>query len=418
MKEFNPINYVRGLQQILTSDKKRIAFLFGAGTSLSKKNENSSNVPAIEEMTRLVIEELSKEELFASALIEIKEEIPYLTIETLLSNLETKKNIIGTGIINGLNKKQYIKIIEGAKIKIIEIVSVHIEVICDNKVNDQTQTDFAEWVGRATRKYPIEIFTTNYDYLFEMGLESKNIPYYDGFSGSFEPFFNPETVDNLRYLPNDIKLWKIHGSLGWQFNRDGRKVIRSTTSKDDILIYPSILKYDHSRKQPYVALMDRLSNYLRQDDSVLVVCGYSFGDEHINERIITAMRSNHSTHVFVLLYDKDWKDGKLTQTFTEDSSLAKLAKDNTQLSVLGSRNAVIGSQYGKWVIPEELGSNATIILNRFFDEDAYSCLEEPLNQELQGKEQWNGEGELTIIDFSEFTKFLKTMMSVEQAIYE
>lgn len=91
MKEFNPINYVRGLQQILTSDKKRIAFLFGAGTSLSKKNENSSNVPAIEEMTRLVIEELSKEELFASALIEIKEEIPYLTIETLLSNLETKK---------------------------------------------------------------------------------------------------------------------------------------------------------------------------------------------------------------------------------------------------------------------------------------------------------------------------------------
>lgn len=251
-----------------------------------------------------------------------------------------------------------------------------------------------------------------------MGLESKNIPYYDGFSGSFEPFFNPETVDNLRYLPNDIKLWKIHGSLGWQFNRDGRKVIRSTTSKDDILIYPSILKYDHSRKQPYVALMDRLSNYLRQEDSVLVVCGYSFGDEHINERIITAMRSNHSTHVFVLLYDKDWKDGKLTQTFTEDSSLAKLAKDNTQLSVLGSRNAVIGSQYGKWVIPEEPGSNATIILNRFFDEDAYSCLEEPLNQELQGKEQWNGEGELTIIDFSEFTKFLKTMMSVEQAIYE
>lgn len=41
MKENNlthdPSEYIRGLQQLLISDKKKIAFLFGAGTSLAKK---------------------------------------------------------------------------------------------------------------------------------------------------------------------------------------------------------------------------------------------------------------------------------------------------------------------------------------------------------------------------------------------
>lgn len=175
--------------------------------------------------------------------------------------------------------------------------------------------------------------------------------------------------------------------MGWQFHRDGRKVIRSATGRDDILIYPSILKYDYSLKQPYIALIDRLSNNLRQEDSVLFVCGYSFGDEHINERIITAMRSNQNAHVFVLLYDKEWENGQVCHTLTEDSSLAKLAKDNTQLSIFSSRNAVIGSQYDKWAIPEKLGHNETIILNQFFEKDVYSCPEEPLNQEVQEKEQ-------------------------------
>ncbi len=34
---YDPSEYVRGLQQLLVSDKKKTAFLFGAGTSLSKK---------------------------------------------------------------------------------------------------------------------------------------------------------------------------------------------------------------------------------------------------------------------------------------------------------------------------------------------------------------------------------------------
>ena len=33
----DPSEYIKGLQQLLISDKKNVAFLFGAGTSLAKK---------------------------------------------------------------------------------------------------------------------------------------------------------------------------------------------------------------------------------------------------------------------------------------------------------------------------------------------------------------------------------------------
>ncbi len=45
---YNPSEYIRGLQQLLVLDKKKIAFLFGAGTSLSRKNEESITVPLLE----------------------------------------------------------------------------------------------------------------------------------------------------------------------------------------------------------------------------------------------------------------------------------------------------------------------------------------------------------------------------------
>ena len=37
----DPSEYIKGLQQLLISDKKRIGFLFGAGSSMAKKDENS-----------------------------------------------------------------------------------------------------------------------------------------------------------------------------------------------------------------------------------------------------------------------------------------------------------------------------------------------------------------------------------------
>lgn len=55
MKKHDPSEYIKGLQQLLISDKKRIGFLFGAGTTLARKTKDSLYIPAIGKMTEEVV---------------------------------------------------------------------------------------------------------------------------------------------------------------------------------------------------------------------------------------------------------------------------------------------------------------------------------------------------------------------------
>jgi len=409
----DPSEYIRGLQQILISDKKKIAFLFGAGTSLAKKSADSINVPAIGELTKIIELELSKTDKYKKALSEIRMEIGEnkYQIETLLSNLEQKKIAIGKGKLNNLDFESINELIIEIKKLIRDNISVHKKILLQKEQLDKLiHCDFSEWIGRADRKYPIEIFTTNYDYLFEIGLEYKCVPFYDGFTGSFLPFFNSDSVEDPYFLPRQTKLWKIHGSLGWKFDEANRKVIRNVSDSEDILIYPSTVKYSDSKKQPYVSLLDRLSSFLKQDDSILITCGYSFSDEHINERIRTALNTSSCSHVLALYYDTliD-KDGKKINTFQENSHLANIAKSNSKLSIYAGRSALIGCQYGKWKLRREPEKDDMININLYFENDtAIGCSE--IGKNFKGNEVWTGEGEFILPDFVKFVAFLNSMI--------
>lgn len=415
----DPSEYIRGIQQLLISDKKRIAFLFGAGTSLAKKNEKSLTVPAIGKMTTDITKKLSAaDEKIENAFKEIKIELgDKFNIESILSNLEQKVKIIGTsGKLNNLIKKEFEDLIENIKKEIREVVSIHKDTkgqpIEKDILESLIQTDFARWIGQAERKYPIEIFTTNYDYLFELGLEHEEIPYYDGFSGSFQPFFNPESVADLNFLPSQTKIWKVHGSLGWHYDEGTEKIVRRHPDDKDILIYPSSLKYKESKKQPYESLMDRLSDFLRQDDSILITCGYSWGDEHINSRIISALKTNTTSHVIGLFYDKFWNDATSNYEFalTKESSQAKISFDNSKISMYGQRTAVIGCKFGHWQLRTEPSKEDTISVNLYFDEDAYTSPDDKLKEEKIGEESWTGLGEFELSDFSRLSRFLNEMI--------
>jgi hypothetical protein len=410
---FDPSGYIRQLQQLLISDKKKIAFLFGAGTSFARKTEGSLFIPTIGGLTKQIEDELIEEGEYDEALREIKGEIgeEKYNIETLLSNLEQKRMVIAEGSLNGLNKNQISDLIDKIKDRIREKVSIH-ERISENHENlkNLIHCDFAEWIDPVDRKYPIEIFTTNYDYLFELGLEAENVPYYDGFTGGYEPFFNAGSVEDFDFLPYQTKLWKIHGSLGWHFNKQSKKVCRKNASQNHILIYPSTLKYSDSKKQPYISFLDRLNNFLKQDDAVLITCGYSFGDEHINERIITALNTNKSSHVYALYYDKYNQNGYY---LSEDSFLSDIAKKTNKLSVYGCRSAVINCQYGKWKLKTEPSKSDTLTIDLFFDEDGFDS-EKEKNVEKTGEEIWNGEGQLILPDFSKFAIFLKSMITTNK----
>lgn len=417
----DPSENIRGLQQLLVSDKKKIAFLYGAGTSLAKKDKYSIIVPAIGKMTSDIETELNKTPQYKTAINEIRQEIESkelsYNVESLLSNIEQKIEIIGDGNLNKLGKDDFNLLMNEIKKLIRETVSVHKQILDDDKLENLIHVDFAEWIGRANRKYPIEIFTTNYDYLFELGLEEKNIPFYDGFTGSHMPFFNSESIEDMDFIPNQTKLWKIHGSLGWHFDDKTKKVWRKEPDGEDFLIYPSTLKYNESKKQPYIALMDRLTNFLKESDTVLITCGYSFGDEHINERIITALNTNTSAHVLALYYDILWKNGRRDgYALTEDSTPSKLAKANRKMSIYGCRNAVIGGQYSEWKIKREPDKDDPIITSLYFDLDGFSNLDDEIGVEKKGDEIWTGKGELSIPDFSKFVTFLRSII-LEDKLY-
>jgi len=429
---YNPQEYIKQLQSLLISDKKKIGFLFGAGTSLALKEGASkkSQVPAISKLTEDIVSAISttekgEENKFKTALEEIKTELTEekYNIEYLLSNVIQKKEIIGEGSLNGLCKSGFEELEKLIKKTIKEKVSVH--QYKDEIVENLVHSDFAEWIGRADRKYPIEIFTTNYDFLLELGLEHKNIPYYDGFVGGFEPFFDALSVENPKFSPHCTKLWKIHGSLGWTFDKQKEKVLRKSPDDDrDILVYPSILKYSEAKKFPYISLTDRLGNFLKQDDTVLFVCGYSFGDAHINEVLLSALKTNTTAHVFVLFYDEYKETDAEKETIKyelqkEDSKLAKIAKETKKISVYGMRNAVIGGVLGEWKLKNEPDKDDTININLYFDEDAAIDDNAPISSadaETQnsspskGNENWTGKGKFILPDFAKFVNFLTSMI--------
>jgi len=416
MNYFNPEDYIKGLYQVLMSDKKRIGFLFGAGCSFARKEDSKLFIPAIGELTSQIVSEASDiKQIYKTAINEIKTEVGKVdcNIEQILSNIENKKAIIGNGKLNGLKAEEFVSLYKEITDKVREKVSIHKEITDDN-FHELLYVDFAKWIARANRKHSIEIFTSNYDYLIEVGLESEKVPYYDGFTGSYEPFFNPQSVHDMCFLNEYTKLWKIHGSLGWKYNSNSGYITRMPSSSDDILIYPSILKYNQSQKQPYVSLMDRLSDFIRQEDSILIICGYSFCDEHINERIISALKSNPRSHVVGLLYDeyKISNNGKLSlgYSLTHDSIVSKLAMQVNNISIYGIRNAVIGCKHGNWKLSTEPSKEDTPNINLYFDEDAPELGDVEMNKEFIGDEIWTGEGRFILPDFGRFISFLNSMI--------
>lgn len=118
-------------------------------------------------------------------------------------------------------------------------------------------------------------------------------------------------------------------------------VFRGTTTEDGAerrVIHPSYLKHQEGRRLPYLAMIDRLRAFLKQPTAALVVCGYSFRDEHINEVIIQGLQSTQTAIVFGLLY------GKLG----DYPAAVTLAATRANLSLLALDGAVVSTREASW----------------------------------------------------------------------
>ncbi|WP_282153482.1 SIR2 family protein [Ruegeria atlantica] len=151
------------------------------------------------------------------------------------------------------------------------------------------------------------VFTTNYDLFSERAMDRLSIPYCNGFSGSVEQRLNPATfryalaeqldITSKRWAAVDsfVYLCKLHGSINWVEDGEGLFPIRAlqdvpaTDADHRVMIYPTPAKQNTSFGAPYSDLFREFQKQVVQDQSVLIIAGYGFGDEHVNNLVFQAL---------------------------------------------------------------------------------------------------------------------------------
>lgn len=167
--------------------------------------------------------------------------------------------------------------------------------------------------GLHSRRPPIRFFTTNYDTLLEDALSLGCYSYWDGFSGGSVAFRNYRYGDTEPMTGCHAHVIKLHGSIDWYLDnnskvwrvRDGD--IYPTNRANRVLIYPQATKYIATQRDPFAAQFDVFRRALCSgSDNVLAICGYSFGDDHINQELQFAL-SSPTNKTTVLAFCKELK---------------------------------------------------------------------------------------------------------------
>lgn len=60
---------------------------------------------------------------------------------------------------------------------------------------------------------------------------------------------------------------------------------------DQVVIYPTMLKHKETAQAPYSELFREFSNCLQKKDTTLIIIGYGFPDEHINNIIAQNLKN-------------------------------------------------------------------------------------------------------------------------------
>lgn len=186
----------------------------------------------------------------------------------------------------------------------------------------------AKLVARDPALGRAHIFTTNYDTLIEQALDDLGIQYADGFVGTVGRRFDSSVYGLDVYYPGEVKegrvrrfdkfihLYKPHGSIHWRRRQNDGRIIqvrdrqlqcwedleraekcnrlawvesRFAGDEDPIGILPTENKFVQTLGMPYSHLFRAFAHRLAEPQTLLIVCGYSFGDDHINAVIDEAM---------------------------------------------------------------------------------------------------------------------------------
>ena len=334
----NPDRYMADLRQILSQGRKRIGILIGAGAPTAIRvdeynriveDEGHPLIPDVAGLTDAVVSALTEDDRNIVETLKSELDEP-VNVETILTKIRRLAQAIGNSAVHGLNGDQYEELGRKVCAKIGEEVDSHLPEA------PNPYSELVSWISGTQREHSIEVFTPNYDLLLEEAFERARVAYFDGFTGSHSPFFDPASVSSDELPARWSRLWKLHGSLGWKISEIA--VVRTGQRNATELIYPDHLKYDQVTRLPYSALFERLRRFLTTPDTLLICSGFSFLDAHICAVLDEALSANAHTAILAFQY----------RGLEDESSAVKLARSRPNMSVYARDGAVINGVAGRW----------------------------------------------------------------------
>ncbi|TFC53300.1 SIR2 family protein [Cryobacterium shii] len=335
MLTHNVASFAGGLSAKLATRSRHVCTFFGAGTS------KACGLPDVVLLTANISAGLEGKQLES-----FKRLTSSRNLEQALSRLRRIQAVVDEGdVVDGLTLEQ-------AKDLDLAICKLIIEELSAVDADMEPVDKLAAWVARADYLRPIELFTVNYDCVLETALESRGVPYFDGFVGTWKARFRTDMVEatqndsEVLLPPFFARLWKLHGSVNWTWDQThpAGEVLRlgATVPNDEVAaIFPSDAKYEESRRMPFVVLQDRLRRALNEPETMFLVSGYSWADDHLNELFFDAAARRPRSEFIAFCYS------------AIPANLAEKAMQTPNLQVITQTEAIIGGLRAPWEGPGE-----------------------------------------------------------------
>lgn len=281
---------------------KNLVILTAAGTSLDNGSNKGKTRNELWSFCENIIE------AFVGEIegIEAKDFYTGKDIEGLLSF------IILYGKISEADKKVRI---DGLKKKLEKRIKKACDLQLDKSEPAPHKTFLDKITARKSSDPRVQLFTTNYDTLFEQAANEGGFVIIDGFSFTHPREFSGRYFDfdivhrektrikqEESFVSKVFQLYKLHGSLNWERNSDN-KIIQRENTDEPLIIYPASEKYESSYEQPYFEMMSRFQQALRKEETLLIVIGFGFQDKHIQNVIIEAVAQNPGFHLVIVNYN-------------------------------------------------------------------------------------------------------------------
>ncbi|MEN8134100.1 MAG: SIR2 family protein [Thermodesulfobacteriota bacterium] len=317
---------VQDMRELLS--QSHLAFLLGAGCS------KNAGLPLMHQLTEDVLghENICTEtkqlldkirELFSGAESATIEDYMSEIVDLLsIAERRTQRGATQSKVSVGGQEKD----VSELQTALDEIKQVISSSIGDKEVDVATHQKFVRAIHRSLQAGKagrgVDYFILNYDTLIEDALGLERVVYSDGFTGAATGWWKPSM---FRADGKAARVFKVHGSIDWcllegdSLPRRIRSGIKTESAKSHVLIYPAATKYQETQRDPFAQILSHMRQSLcpsERKEMVLAICGYSFGDSHIDLEIENALHQSEGRLTIAAFVGSDGPEGKLKEWLT------------------------------------------------------------------------------------------------------